>query len=153
VWTVGPAGSRLRSLDKAARAVFGRPADIAPVLDELAAMEAQEPAETGRVLLVDDLDLLEDPALDPPSAKLISAGVVYAASTMGLRGYSTNAIVQDMKRSRCLLHLCPPSGREVQELAGCTPSIRPGLAMVPGRGVLVANRVPVVLQVANYFAG
>jgi S-DNA-T family DNA segregation ATPase FtsK/SpoIIIE len=153
VWLVGPAGSRLGSLDKAARAVFGRPADIAPVLDELAAMEAQEPGEIGRVLLIDDVDLLEDPVLDPPSARLISAGAAYVASTMGLRGYSTNAIVQDMKKNRSLLYLRPSSAREVQELAGCTPSIRPGLAMVPGRGVLVVNRVPTVLQVANYFAG
>jgi S-DNA-T family DNA segregation ATPase FtsK/SpoIIIE len=104
------------------------------------------------VLLIDDLDLLEDPVLDPPAARLASAGVRYAASTVSLRGYSANAIAQDMKKARALLYLRPPGGREVQEATGSAPRIRPGLPMVPGRGVLVVNRVPTVLQVANYFA-
>jgi S-DNA-T family DNA segregation ATPase FtsK/SpoIIIE len=152
VWVVGPPGSRLAQLDKAARSATGRAAELAPVLDEMAADAASRGGGAELVLLVDDVDLLEDPVLDPPAARLLSAGVRYAASTASLRGYSTNAIVQDMKKARALLYLRPPSGRDVQELAGCNPLIRPGLAMVAGRGVLVVDRVATVLQVADYFA-
>jgi S-DNA-T family DNA segregation ATPase FtsK/SpoIIIE len=151
VWAAGPAGSPLALVDNATRSVFGRAAEIAAMLDELAAV-AGEAGQARPVLLIDDLDLLEDPVLDPPAARLASAGVRYAASTVSLRGYSANAIAQDMKKARALLYLRPPGGREVQEATGSAPRIRPGLPMVPGRGVLVVNRVPTVLQVANYFA-
>lgn len=150
LWTVGASGSPLAGLevDGPERTGFGRAAAVVPVLEALTAVAEAEPG-VDRVVLIDDFDLLEDPTLDQPMARLLSIGVRYAVSAVSLRGYSTNPLAQDMKKARSLLYLQPPSAREVQELTGSSPRLRPGLAMVPGRAVLVVNRVPTVLQVAN----
>jgi DNA segregation ATPase FtsK/SpoIIIE, S-DNA-T family len=146
VWAVGPAGSPLAGLPGAHRRSFGQSAAVADVLAELAAAGDSEPRP---VLVIDDVDLLEDPALDAVLGRLLAAGVRYVAATTSLRGYSTSPLTQDMKKARSLLYLQPPGSREVQEVAGVNPRIRPGLALVPGRGVLVVKRAARVVQVAN----
>ena len=152
VWAVGSAGSPLAAIDRLTGAAFGRGADVAPVVAEAA--EAGRHPCSGRfgVLVVDDVDLLDDPAFDAASAAAVGAGVRLAVSTTTLRVYSTNRIVQELKRIRTLLHLRPAGPRDVHETIGVHPPIRPGMAMGPGRGVLVANREPVVVQVARPWA-
>ncbi len=144
VWAVGPAGSGLGRLSTAHRCVLGRAPAVAAALADLVAADDARP----RFLLADDIDVLEEPALDAVFTSLLDGGQRWAASTATLRGYSTNPMVQEMKKARTLLFLQPPGSREVQEVTGVNPRLRPGLASVPGRGVLVVNRLPRVVQVA-----
>ncbi|MDH4075383.1 MAG: FtsK/SpoIIIE domain-containing protein, partial [Acidimicrobiia bacterium] len=145
VWAVGPPGSRLGALSTAHRCLLGRPPAVAAGLAELAAADDERP----RILLVDDIDVLEDPAFDAALGPLTARGQRWVASTASLRGYSTNPVVQEMKKARTLLYLQPPGSREVQEITGVHPRLRPGLLSTPGRGVLVSGRVPCVVQVAR----
>ncbi|MDH3681988.1 MAG: FtsK/SpoIIIE domain-containing protein, partial [Acidimicrobiia bacterium] len=149
VWAVGPAGSPLAGLESLARAGFGRADVVAPVIEEVVELgDGAAPGEAP-ILLLDDADLLEDPLLEPPMAKLCSVGVRWVAAAVGLRGYSTNRLLQEMRKARSILYLQPPGPREVQEVTGCLPQIRPGLPMPPGRGVLVVNRHPTVVQLSR----
>ncbi len=145
VWAVGPPGSPLGSLAIAHRCILGRAPAVAAGLAELAAADEATP----RFLLVDDIDVLEAPVLDAALGALLARGVRWAASTATLRGYSTNPLMQEMKKARTVLYLQPPGSREVQEITGVNPRLRPGLPSTPGRGVLVANRLPCVVQVAR----
>lgn len=145
VWAAGPPGSPLGTLSLAHRCILGRAPAVAAGLAELLAADDGPP----RVLLIDDADLLDEPALDPPLGALLARGLRWAASTASLRGYSTNPLVQEMKKARTVLYLQPPGSREVQEVTGVNPRLRPGLPSTPGRGVLVVNRLPCVVQVAR----
>jgi len=152
VWTMGPAHSPLAGV-AVARCLFGPLADLVVAIKELSAALTDRPEGSPTpVLLVDDVDLLEDPSLDGPMGALLGSGLRWVAATTSLRGYSTSPLVQAMKKARSLLYLQPPSGREVQEVSGAPTMVRPGLAMPPGRGILVANRQPLAIQVANHFA-
>ncbi len=145
VWAVGPSGSPLGTLSVAHRCLLGRAPAVAAGLAELVAADDG----TRRFLLIDDVDLLDEPVLDAALGALLARGLRWAASTTSLRGYSTCPLVQEMKKARTVLYLQPPGSREVQELTGVNPRLRPGLPSTPGRGVLVANRLPRVVQVAR----
>ncbi|MGF1595596.1 MAG: FtsK/SpoIIIE domain-containing protein [Acidimicrobiales bacterium] len=167
LWVVGSSASPLRRLPATpagspagaatATAAFGRAADVVPALERLAELEHPVDHPPGarhrRVLIVDDIDLLDDPVLDPVCGRLLAAGVRYVVSSAAVKGYSTNPLIQNMRKARAVLHLRPPGAREVQELTGCLPRLRPGLTLVAGRGVLVVDRQPVVVQVAEGGAG
>lgn len=149
VWAVGPPGSPLGALAVAHRCIVGRAPAVAGGLAELVAADDGTP----RFLLVDDVDVLEDPVLDAALGALLAQGLRWAGSTASLRGYSTNPVVQEMKKARTVLYLQPPGSREVQEITGVNPRLRPGLPSTPGRGVLIANRLPRVIQVARVGGG
>jgi hypothetical protein len=172
VWIFGPTGSPLARWGHPDRTVTGPPAVVADGFDAVTAELARPvgtaelarpvgtaglarpvgtagPTGAAPLVLIDDLDLLDDPALDKASARLLAAGPRWAAATVGVRGYTTNVLAQELRRARTVLHLQPAGSREVQEVTGANPSIRPGLALPPGRGVLVVNRHATVIQVAH----
>ena len=101
------------------------------------------------MLLADDLDVLDRPELEQSFGQFCALGLRWVASTATLRAYSTNPLVQELRRARSLLWLRPETPREIHELTGVAPTIRPGLPMPPGRGVLIVNRRATVLQVAR----
>ncbi len=160
LWVVGAASSPLGALadqgavDRA-RLAFGRAGDVRPLLAELGDLVGGTPSGgapdggPARALLIDDWDLLEDPLLDPVAGALVAAGLRLVVSTTTLRGYSTNPLTQELRKARSLLLLQPAGSREVQELTGVNPRLRPGVPMPPGRGVLVTNRVARLVQVAR----
>src|SRR5215218_2339133 len=103
------------------------------------------------VLLVDDLDLVDDIGLARVWERLatlpglrIVAGVDVAAMT----GFTSNPVAAALKRSRRMLVLQPDDPGEFVQVTGIRLDTRPGTRWVAGRGVLVADRVPHVLQVA-----
>lgn len=145
VWAVGPPGSGVGALAAAHRCILGRAPAVAAALAELVAADEDRP----RVLLVDDIDMLEDPALDAVLGLLLARSQRWVASTASLRGYSASPLVQEMKKARTVLYLQPAGSREVQELTGVNPRLRPGVLSTPGRGVLVAGRLPRLVQVAR----
>ncbi|MGI9616445.1 MAG: FtsK/SpoIIIE domain-containing protein [Acidimicrobiales bacterium] len=147
VLAIGPPGSPLGRLSDLRRRAFTVQA-IAELLGELA--DAQTPdADRGPILLVDDLDVLDRPQLERSFGQFCALGLRWVASTTTLRAYSTNPLVQELRRARSLLWLRPETPREIQEMTGVVPVIRPGLPMPPGRGVLVVNRRATVLQIAR----
>ena len=157
VWAVGPAGSPLADLERLDRRAFGDLAAVVELVEAAVATTAARPElaaaskrnrDAGPVLLVDDLDALDRPELERPFGELCTAGVRWVAATTTQRSYSTNPLVHALRRARCQLWLGPATSREIQEVTGTPPAIRPGVAMPPGRAVLVAGRQATVLQVA-----
>lgn len=150
LWGMGPASSMLdRSLlDEEA---FG-PADvIVPAIDRLVNMMEMGPADKPIVLLFDDLDLFDDMSLNTEFerlAKLDELRVIATVEGRSLSGYTTNPMLTNLRRARRLLILAPDDPTDVLQASGVKAPIRPGQRMTPGRGVLVVDRVPTVVQVA-----
>jgi S-DNA-T family DNA segregation ATPase FtsK/SpoIIIE len=147
VWAVGPADSPLQQVPDVRSCHLS-----AGLADHLMALVARMAGEVIKpVLVVDDLDLLDDPGLDGPFQQVVAGGVRLVAATVSTRTYSTSPVVQALRKARAAIYLCPPGVREVQEATGVPVSIRPGLVLGPGRAVVVANRVPVVAAISDYF--
>ena len=145
VWAVGSAGSPLAGLAGLEQAGFGRLSDILPVLEELAAAIESFPS-IERVLIFDDADQFDDRSMTAAAEAIVEAGVRILGSCTGLRGYGSNPVYGELKTARSQIVLSPEGPRELQEIIGISADLRPGLAMPPGRGVVVADRVPTVLQ-------
>ena len=155
VWALGPPSSRL-DLGIVHEGAVGRPDDLAPVLDRLANLFVLGPGPRPRVLLVDDLDRLDDPALNvhwDRLAELDDLRLVATLENRSMTGYTASSVLNLARRSRRLLVLRPDDAGEFLQMTGIKPPIRPGVAMPPGRGVLVADREPTVMQVARAAAG
>ncbi|HWL38319.1 MAG TPA: FtsK/SpoIIIE domain-containing protein [Frankiaceae bacterium] len=128
------------------------------VLGKLDGSLAHPKAVSPRVLLFDDVDLMDDSRLYPFFDPLLAHRAVrIVASVAGVTNLFMNKLVQELpKKSRQILFLQPGSAREVSDLVGVRlPLLRLGLEMPRGRGMFVANRVPVVAQVCDplYDAG
>jgi len=155
VWIAGAEGSPLAHVDGAARVAIGKPAEVLPLLDELSALDDAFPG-AWRVLIVDDADLLDDTSLHPVLLRLLRASRVRAIAsleTRAMNGFAPDPLQASMRKSRRLLHLRPDSSLEVQNLTGVRAALRPGLRMPPGRGVLIIDREPTVVQVVDTVRG
>ncbi len=80
--------------------------------------------------------------------KLDDLRVIAAIETRSLSGYTTHPLMTALRRARRLLILQPDDPTDVMQAAGVKAPIRPGQRMTPGRGILVADRVASVIQVA-----
>ncbi|MGQ0823504.1 MAG: FtsK/SpoIIIE domain-containing protein [Actinomycetota bacterium] len=151
VWAIGTEDAGLRVVEKATRTAFGSTSEIASLLEELEALQAYANAPT-RVLVVDDLDRLDDAAVHAAFARVMRGRAVrFVASieTRNLTAYTSDPLLTVMRRARRLLILQPDSAMEVFNATGVRAPLRPGLALPPGRGVLIVDRVPVVVHVAS----
>jgi S-DNA-T family DNA segregation ATPase FtsK/SpoIIIE len=132
------------------RSAFGKADALAPVLDELCTLADSLPESHPRVLVVDDLDTIEDPMLTSlweRVARAESIRVVATVETRSLGGFSTNPVLNEIRKARRALHLQPDDPTEFFQTTGVKPPIRPGTPMPPGRGVLVVDRRPSMIQV------
>jgi hypothetical protein len=75
--------------------------------------------------------------------------IVAAVDVAAMTSFTSNPVAAALKRSRRMLVLQPDDPGEFLQLTGVRLDARPGTRWVPGRGVLVADRVPHVLQVAT----
>jgi len=147
---VGPSTSPLARQSLPCPGAFG---DVTRLAAELLVAVGAYP-DVPRVLLIDDADrLLEDAgalaALDP-LARCDAVRVVASTETGSLvAGYFQSVVMQQLKRARRRLLLQPLDAGEIQSVLGVRLALRPGLATPPGRGVLLAGRSPVVLQVGT----
>ena len=110
------------------------------VLDRLANLFVLGPGERPRVLLVDDLDRLDDPTLNPIWEQLADHDdfrMIATIESRSMTGYTASAVLNLARRSRRLLVLRPDDAGEFLQMTGIKPPIRPGVSMPPGRGVLV----------------
>jgi S-DNA-T family DNA segregation ATPase FtsK/SpoIIIE len=151
VWAVGPASSPL-DLALVHDGAVGRADDLAPILERLANLYVLGSGKRPRVLLVDDLDRLDDPTLNPIWAQLADHDdfrLIASIESRSMTGYTSSEVLNLARRSRRLLVLRPDDASDFLQMTGIKPPIRPGVAMPPGRGVLVADRQPTVIQVAR----
>jgi S-DNA-T family DNA segregation ATPase FtsK/SpoIIIE len=104
----------------------------------------------GRVLVVDDADDLDDAEAGRVEALASAGGVtVVAAFDSATVARAFAGLVPALKRGRRMLLLRPESASEVDQLAGVRTRFRPGVTFPPGRGVLVVDRQPTLLQVGH----
>ena len=121
------------------------------MLDQLANLLDLGAPRRPQVLLVDDLDTLDDMSLTACWDRLARHDhlrIIATMETRSMTGYTTNPLLNTLRRARRLLLLQPDDANEVFQIAGVKAPIRPGQRMVPGRGVYVADRIPQVIQVA-----
>ncbi len=151
VWTVGGSSSPLRGAEGVAHSAFGKADSVAPTIDELCTVADALPGEKPRVLVVDDLDDLDDMSLTPLWERLMkseSVRVVATVETRNIGGFSTNPMLNEIRKARRALYLQPDDPTEFFQTTGVKAPIRPGTPIPPGRGVLVVDRQPVIIQVA-----
>ena len=149
VAVVGLSTSPLATLDLTA-ATFGRPSELAPTLDVLANRIATSDATRPPVLVVDDADALDDPVLAPLWERLTGFDhlrLVISLETRAMAGYTTSALVTTARRARRLLVLQPDDPGEFLQTTGLKLHTRPGLRYPVGRGVLLVDRIPQIVQV------
>ncbi len=154
VYAIGPSSSPLASLG-IERSGFGRPDELAPVLDRLIrhltgrlppAVNSPSP-----VLVIDDLDQLDDPLLGQLLDRLAGSDdlrVIAALESRSMTGYTTNSMITLMRRARRQLLLQPDDPSEFLQMTGVKLPSRPGLRLAPGRGVLLSDRTTSIIQVA-----
>ncbi|MFK7918936.1 MAG: FtsK/SpoIIIE domain-containing protein [Ilumatobacter sp.] len=151
IWAVGPSASAF-DRELAQHAGFGRSEVVAELLGELVTRLESGSASAPPVLLMDDLDTFEDPSLTMLSDKLSKFDdlrIVASMETRALVGYTTNPLMTALRRARRMLVLQPDDAAEVMQATGVKAPMRPGQQMVPGRGVLVVDRAPSIVQVAR----
>jgi S-DNA-T family DNA segregation ATPase FtsK/SpoIIIE len=133
-----------------ARSAFGKSDTIAPILDELATIVESLPGDRPRVLVVDDLDAMEDGSMTPLWDRLARSDALRVVATMESRnmgGFSMNPMVNEVRKARRALYLQPDDPLEFFQTTGVKPPIRPGTPMPPGRGILMIDRRPTMVQV------
>jgi S-DNA-T family DNA segregation ATPase FtsK/SpoIIIE len=151
VYVAGLGSSPLRHLDLPGRTTFGDPSELAALAAELLGVIQTYP-EVPRVLVIDDADrLLEDTAVaaafDPLARSDAVRFVASLETSSVVAGYFQSMLMQQLKKVRRRLLLQPVDDGETQTVIGSRFPLRPGLAMPPGRGVLLADRTPVIIQV------
>ena len=101
--------------------------------------------------MIDDVDTFDDPMLGAVLDRLTgydSLRVVGALESRSMSGYSASAMVGLLRRARRQLILQPDDPSEFLQTTGVKLAIRPGLRMPPGRGVLLTDRTPTIIQLA-----
>ncbi len=147
VWVAGPAGSGLEGHRWPAGSAFGRAPELVALFEELQTVADQFPSVT-RVLVVDDLDRFDDASLNAPLKAIIESGVRCIGSAASSRSLITsNPLQKELKSARSMLVLAAEDDGAIQTAVGSRYLLRPGLAMPPGRGVMVHNGIPTVVQV------
>jgi S-DNA-T family DNA segregation ATPase FtsK/SpoIIIE len=151
VHRLGPAGCGLSAMSPAGGGAFAEPGDAAALLDRIDNLCALGTPLRPVVFLVDDADRMEDEGLGRVWERLLTTDgvrVVAALETRALTGFTTDPLVSAMKRARRLLLLQPDDPAEFVQITGVKLPRRPGVSWPPGRGVLVADRVPRIVHVA-----
>lgn len=156
VWALAAPGSALVQFDAASKSCFVDGQARIDFLTELVELAEQSQGESlvsrPRLLLVDDIDLLPEGDRDLLSALEKLLGLVrFAVAGSKPRGFSTHPITQQARNCRSTIYLRPHDPREAHEVLGMPVPWHPGLPMVEGRGFLVVDRVPVIMQLSNAF--
>jgi S-DNA-T family DNA segregation ATPase FtsK/SpoIIIE len=148
---VGPISSPLAAIGwPASQAAFGRADEVARMIEAAGSKAARlAPGEVVH-LVADDVDAFDDLVLAPMWDRLLAddrVRLVGAVETRSMTGYTTSSAVNELRRSRRQLVLHPDDPTEFLQLTGMKLPLRPGVRLVPGRGVLLTDRRPVVVQV------
>ena len=147
VWTVG-----LGDLGGAGSHASTRTDDVARLFTELAVLCESLDGEQPRVLVVDNVDRIEDTAVLDAYGRIKKTETIRLVGSIEERNFSPYTMSQlllDLRREPNLLLLQPDSAADVLALTGVRAPFRPGLKMSSGRGILLVDRIPQIVQVAQ----
>jgi S-DNA-T family DNA segregation ATPase FtsK/SpoIIIE len=150
VWAIGGTSSGMTRAGWH-ECAFGRGDVVGPVLDRLANILDLGGAGAPPILVIDDLDGLDDASLNPMWDRLARHDALRVVASIDLRalsGFTTNPLMNAVRRARRVLVLAPDDGTELLQAVGVKSPVRPGQRLGPGRGVYIRDRQPVVVQVA-----
>ena len=146
---IGTASSPLQALDIWDDAAFSRAAQgrVAEALWE--AVADDEGVDTRAVLFVDGSEDIDDYDVERPLEQLAKRECVRLAVACEpvtlTKAYS--GWLSTLRRNRSALYLQPDSRTDVETSLDVRPSLRPGQAFPPGRGIFAANRTWALVQV------
>ncbi len=154
VTAIGPTTSPLGSfeLGDGVDVTTGRPDSLVEPLDRLANLLAMGAPARPQILVVDDADLLDDMALISVFERLTASDdlrIVASMESRSLTGYTQSPLLNALRRTRRLLVLRPDDPNDFLTTTGVKLTLRPGTELPPGRGVLLVDRLPTVVQVAH----
>ena len=103
------------------------------------------------MLVIDDIDRYGDGAITSAYDRIVKAEASRTIASTEFRfqsGYTQNSMLAEARLEPTVLVLQPDNAADVLSSTGVRPQLRPGYKMRPGRGVFIADRQPVVVQVA-----
>ena len=151
VWGCGPERSPVGRSSSLHRWLAFPPVGAGEVMAGLAALVAElDDRRTARevVLLVDDLDEFDDPALTEVAHQLVQRRIRLVAAAGSVRGYAPNPLLATARKARNMVLLGPPDPHTLHEILGRPVELRPGLASVPGRAIVASSGRVELAQVA-----
>ena len=100
--------------------------------------------------MIDDVERYGDGAVTSAYERIQKAESSRTIGSIESRfhgGYTQNTMLSEIRLEPTVLVLQPESAADVLSSTGVRPQLRPGYKMKPGRGVFIADRQPVVIQV------
>lgn len=138
--------------ERADDTAFGAASVVGAALDRVANLATVASGDERVIVAVDDLDAFDDPVLASVWPRLLGTGRVRLVATVDLRsmtGYAADPAIAELRRARRMLVLQPDDPSQFLQLTGVKVPARPGLRWPAGRGVLLVDRVPTIVQVAE----
>jgi S-DNA-T family DNA segregation ATPase FtsK/SpoIIIE len=146
---IATASSPLQSLDIWDDAAFSRAAQgrVADALWESVADD--EGVDARAVLFVDGAEEIDDYDVERPLEQLAKRECVrlVVASEPATLSKAYSGWLSTLRRNRSALYLQPETRTDVETVLEVRPSLRPGQAFPPGRGIFTANRAWTMVQV------
>ena len=147
VWTIGLGDD----IGGPGRHSVGKGDAVAELMADFAALCESLPGAQPYVLVIDNVERFSDAAFTGPYERIVkseASRTIGSIETRSYSGYTQNAMLAEVRLEPTVLMLQPDNTSDVLSVTGVRPQLRPGYKMSPGRGVLIANRLPVVVQVA-----
>ena len=151
VWSVGLGPDASREIGGPGRHTTGKGDAVSELINDFAALCESLPKDPPYVLIIDNVDRYGDPAILSAFERIQKAEAsrtIAATESRFHSGYTQNTMLQEVRLEPTVLILQPETAADVLASTGVRPQLRPGYKMRPGRGVLIVNRQPVVVQVA-----
>ena len=147
VWTIG-LGNDIGGSGRHATTKVDAATEL---LADFAALCESLPKPLPYVLVIDNADRYSDPAAASAYERIVKAEAsrtIAGIETRNYSGYTSNMMLSEIRLESTILMLQPDNASDVLSVTGVRPQLRPGFKLSAGRGVFIANRQPVVVQVA-----
>lgn len=147
VWTVGLGDG----IGGPGRHAIGKADPVRELLEDFAALNESLPKAQPYILVVDNVDRFEEAAVSAAYERVLKSEcsrLIGSIEARNLTGYTQNMVLTEIRREPNMLVLQPDSAAEVLQYTGVRPQLRPGYKLTAGRGVLIAHRQPVLVQVS-----
>lgn len=146
VWSIGLGDD----LGGPGRHAAGKADPARELMEDFAALCESFPKPQPYVLVVDNVDRLDESLSSAYERVLKSetSRLVASLEARNLSGYTQNTLLLELRREPNMLLLQPETVTEVLQYSGVRCQLRPGLKLTAGRGVLIQQRQPQLIQVA-----
>jgi S-DNA-T family DNA segregation ATPase FtsK/SpoIIIE len=151
VWSIGLGPDASGDIGGPGRHTTGRGDAVAELMTDFAALCESLPKPRPYVLVVDDVEKYGDGAVTSAYERIVKAEASRTIGAIESRfhgGYTQNTMLAEIRMEPSVLILQPETASDVLSATGVRPQLRPGYKMRAGRGVLITNRIPMIVQVA-----